>query len=764
MDKTARPQKRVLEYTLPWLVLTVLLIYSYAKFFQHTYGFGWDPNANVYIVFTPQPGASVHVGDRLLQVGSITWQAYRSDLTQTLFQGVEPGQTVPVTVLRHGQTLTIPWRLPGVNGGEIREQMLSEWFLVWVFWGVGTAVLLLVRPRDRRWALLIAFSYLTAIWLSAGSGLSNYHIWYSALVLRVAVWLSVPIYLHLHWVFPRPLGRLPAFVLPVLYGAACVLAIAQGFQALPQGAYFVGFLIALLGSLVLLLLHGIRSPDARRELRIIWVAAGFALAPLLAIMVISIVSGPTRAYTLALLSFPALPLAYLYAAYRRQLGGLELRVNRLISAYLFLILLGTIGMPVIAAADRLAPGPDNTLWVGSAAAALTAMLSIFAFPRFRAIVEGHWLGMSLPIERLPQLYSGRTRTSTSMEALLDVLRRDILPSLLIRQFAFVHIVDGTPFVVLRLGIRETDIVPQDCLRGLSASRPEPWTIPLEIQQRLPWVRLVLPLEVGEALLGCWLLGRRDPDDFYSAEELPILQSIADQTAITLSNILQTQRLHVAYRSDIDRFEHERRRLALDLHDGILNRMAALIMRLDDQSLTPGFQHAYNDLVHHLRGIVNGLRPALLNYGLLPALGELVESLNEGAGASLRFEISVQADASRYPEEVEEHVFRIVQEACANAMHHAGATEVGISGTLEESAISLAIHDNGGGFDPAATAAASAKGHVGIVGMHERAELIGARLDIESDVNLGTSVRIRWSARSTPSRPAQDGVDGRASHA
>jgi len=58
----------------------------------------------------------------------------------------------------------------------------------------------------------------------------------------------------------------------------------------------------------------------------------------------------------------------------------------------------------------------------------------------------------------------------------------------------------------------------------------------------PWVRLMLPLKVGEDVLGFWLFGRRDPDDFYSQEELPILKSLADQAAIALSNILQTERL------------------------------------------------------------------------------------------------------------------------------------------------------------------------------------------------------------------------------
>jgi hypothetical protein len=95
-------------------------------------------------------------------------------------------------------------------------------------------------------------------------------------------------------------------------------------------------------------------------------------------------------------------------------------------------------------------------------------------------------------------------------------------------------------------------------------------------QPYSWIRLILPLKLGDDLIGFWLLGRRDPDDLYSQPEIPILSSLANLTAIALSNILQTERLKSMYETNITRYEQERLRLAHDLHDSILNNGRLLL--------------------------------------------------------------------------------------------------------------------------------------------------------------------------------------------
>ena len=749
MNKPTAQIKKITEYTLPWLVLAILLFFSYIDFFQHPFGFDWLPDGSIDRIFVEQSTTpTLMVGDRLVQVGSLTWDAFEADLRRTFFEGVKPGEITPVTVERNGQTLTIPWRLPGFNRGELVNELASEWFLAYFFWLAGLLTVMFLRPKDERWWLLMAYNFLTAIWLGAGSGLSNYHLWYGALILRMAIWLSFPVYLHLHWVFPRPLGKLPPLLIGAVYIATLVLMIAQWLQLFSQNLYFLTFLLALVGSLILLIVHFLRQPDVRRDMRLMAIFVLFAFLP-------SIVLGAAYALDgnvpliglLALVSFASIPFAYLYIAYRRQVGGLEVRVNRIASAYLFIVLLGTVEVPLFAMADRWLPSPDDTLIAGILGALLTAVLSIWAFPRFQGFVEKYLLGISVPLEQAQQFYSTRLTHSVSIHKLNNLLRDVMLPSLLVRQFCFLYFDRDLPKVALTIGIDAKQAVKESDRSMLLALKDIFSDDYLKIVP-YPWVQLMLPLKVEEDVLGLWLFGRRDPDDFYSQEELPILKSLADQAAIALSNILQTERLHAAYQDGIQRSDIARQQISLELHDGILNKMAALIMKLDDQSITPEFQKSYNELTTQMRQLIKELRPVMLNYGLQPAIEDFVDMLLDQPAGRARVVLDLKSDGSRYSEDVEQHLFRIVQEACMNALRHANPTLVTISGYLSSGLINLTVQDNGSGFDSKEMMdldALQTNNHFGLSGMFERAELVGAEIRIESEPAKGTSIRISWRA-------------------
>ncbi len=756
MNKPAEQLKKIIEYTLPWLVLAILLFYSYVDFFKHEYGFAWLSNGSIDHVFVEQPAPTLIVGDRLVQVGPLTWDAFHSDLRKMFFEGVKPGEVTPVMVERNGQTLTIQWKLPGLNSGEVWDQLRSQWFLAYAFWFAGLLAALLLRPKNEGWWLMLAFNFLTAIWLVTGSGPSNYHLWYSSLILRAAIWLGLPVYLHFHWIFPKPLGKLPGILVGTGYMLALVLMVAQWLQVLPDSLYLLGFLIAVLGSLTLLIVHAFRQPESRRDLRAIFISALLALAPLISIAVVeSLHDGSSRVVVLILLSFPLLPFGYLYSAYRRQAGGLEIRVNRLVTTYAFLIVMATVGIPCIALIDRLPPLPDETLMVGASSALIATGLSLWGYPHFQNFMEGHLLGIPVKTEQIQELYSRGTSASTSINALVDLLKNVMLPSLLVRQFLFVQFNHDSVVVLLAIGLDEKQFLSDDSLSRLLAFRDGVAEHDDEVKP-FSWVRLMLPLKVGKDVLGLWLFGRRDPDDFYSQHEYPLFQSLADQTSIALSNIIQTERLRAAYQANIRRSEESRQNMALELHDGILNKMAALIMKLDDQTITPEFQKSYTELTGEVRKMIKELRPATLNYGLPIAIEGCADHLMERSDGRLKFFIDLKSEGARYSAEVEQHIFRIVQEACANAQRHANSTQITISGRLESQTIEINVQDNGSGFDAIERLdldALQANNHFGVTGMFERAELIGAVVKIESQPKQGTRVQIKWDSNRDQSVPA-----------
>ncbi len=439
---------------------------------------------------------------------------------------------------------------------------------------------------------MIAFNYLTALWITTGSGLSSYHIWGAAIFFRMFIWVSVPVYLRLNWLYPQPFKKLPNFVTIGIYVIAIGLAIAELFQLLPKSLYFgFGFLLSVGGSVVLLVAHAILQPRTRRELLIV----GFlSLAPALLLGLIAAFGMLSLFTGAAIISLSLLPFTYLYACYRRQLGKSELRVNQLIAVYLFFLVLGIVLVPLTTLANALMVWDGAEKFIEVMIVSFTALASILVFPRFKALVEQRLLGIKLPPAQLIEFYSARITTSPSFTNLESLLKDEVLPSLLVREFIFLQFADdASSKIFLATGLMgaqyplEADL--PELIRTAGVYRP---LALLEDNQPCPWVRLALPLKMEDKLTGLWLFGRRDPDDVYSQSEIPILQSLAHQTAIAQSNILQTEHLKALSVANINRHEEERLRLAHDLHDSVLNQMAVPLMNLGDITLPLPFQKTY----------------------------------------------------------------------------------------------------------------------------------------------------------------------------
>jgi two-component system sensor histidine kinase DegS len=132
------------------------------------------------------------------------------------------------------------------------------------------------------------------------------------------------------------------------------------------------------------------------------------------------------------------------------------------------------------------------------------------------------------------------------------------------------------------------------------------------------------------------------------------------------------------------------------------------------------------------------------YGLKPAFEELADNLMERSGDKIKIKVNVQANEERLPLNIEQHLFRIVQEACENALRHAGAKTVTLFGTLTSTNASMTIEDDGTGFDVQSDLNnLIANNHFGLAGMVERSHLIDAEINIQSKPSQGTSIQITW---------------------
>lgn len=200
-------------------------------------------------------------------------------------------------------------------------------------------------------------------------------------------------------------------------------------------------------------------------------------------------------------------------------------------------------------------------------------------------------------------------------------------------------------------------------------------------------------------------------------------------------------------------EDERRAIAQSLHDDTGQALSMLAIHLDriDERIPPDQKELKKqvtdaralaaDSLAELRRILSGLRPAILDdLGLVPAIRWFARTNLERAG------IHVVVKAPGAPLELSPAVtttlFRVVQEAVNNIVRHAGAGLVTIVLQLNDGSVDLQIQDDGRGFDPQiATRDAVELQHLGLLGIRERAELLGGKFQVESAPEKGTNLRV-----------------------
>jgi len=189
-------------------------------------------------------------------------------------------------------------------------------------------------------------------------------------------------------------------------------------------------------------------------------------------------------------------------------------------------------------------------------------------------------------------------------------------------------------------------------------------------------------------------------------------------------------------------EAERARVAADIHDDALQELTLLVRRLETAGDPEGADMA-RTVSDRLRAICGDLRlPILDDLGVGPALDWLVLRIERLAGGEVRLE---RADGTRPPPEVELAIFRVAQEALGNAVKH-GKPPIVVRYHSTEAGASLSVDDAGPGIEPDAPARAEEEGRFGLLNMQQRAEGIGAILDVRRWPGGGTHVALEWRPR------------------
>lgn len=213
-------------------------------------------------------------------------------------------------------------------------------------------------------------------------------------------------------------------------------------------------------------------------------------------------------------------------------------------------------------------------------------------------------------------------------------------------------------------------------------------------------------------------------------------------------------------------EEERQRIARELHDEPLQLVVSLarsLERFDDiEPLPPGLasdlaqaRDQVLDIAARLRDVVRGLRPpALAELGLLAAVRGLLVGVGEASGA--RAYLKVKGDEARLRPDLELGAFRIVQEAVNNAVRHSGAGQLRVNAIFSAAEFRLSVTDDGCGFEPSALVSHPPSDRLGLLGMRERASLLGGELSVRSVPGRGTTVELAFPT-TISSSPASRAV-------
>jgi signal transduction histidine kinase len=725
----------------------------------------------------PADDAGILAGDRILAIDDRPVDGWGN--IPLYRPHIAPGDTVVYQLERDDIHLAVSAIM-----GSYRENLpltltfVGLLLLSVLFWGIGLAICLFAAPGDVR-ARLVGLLWLLGAAAVAAGGPGTYSKFWGAYTTMEVVWCLLGlVFVATHLYFPAPSfvarRRLVIGTLTVIALILSALVVLNEWLLNPQGRelpdlfgfriyefVYAFFLLSVLASIGLLLRNRLASQDAevKRQIGIVFWGTALGFVPFLALNVMPhLLFNVSYGRYVTVLFLVFMPLAYAYAIHQRKLLSIDFFINRTVVLFVLILLVLIVSILILGTIASILDLPPEFFLIGGIVASLIAIPSANLRQPVQRCVNQVLYGCHYDFPTVTSGFSSQLARTLDRERLIELLAQNLAHQMGIHQTAlFLSEGDSLTRCFPQPEDAESDSISRDdelyqllLEHQMPVQAPQVQRLLSEVAQTrwqsYDWAQLFVPLVFESQLVGLLVLGDRTTGNLYGDDDVHLVATIAQQGALAYTSVQLVETLRGLNRRLVRKDEAHRKRVARELHDTALQGLFFIKERLlvddrDDERLIG----LLDETIGALRGMIREQRPPFIEQGLVFALQGMVEEMNRLTDTSPAISLSSNLSETtplKLSDEQATALYRIAQEAATNAVKHADAHHVIISIATETGEdLVLRIEDDGVGMR-STPGSATGEYHYGLIGMQERAAMIGAQLDIASSPGEGTCVEVQ----------------------
>ncbi len=655
------------------------------------------------------------------------------------------------------------------------------------FWGIGVLAFFFGEERVK-WIMGL-FGVITCITITTGA-VSAFTAQWVPILFGFLLWLCGPVIVQTHLIlFNRPHNR---WLIIILYSLGAILSILgligrNGRLGISvetkETINYAWFGLNLIVVILLTAEQFVRRSSQKGPRRSVWVLTLISLTAFCTVLVVSLLpemlfGRSLIPYELSFLTLVLIPIGYGLLALEHRLTAVSRYINRTIWIFFIALTVTGVYLVVYYAFWKIFQASDRPLLLSGLVVTLGLVALAKPLSRWTAVMGdillfGETYDFQAAIQDIEKTLevAGATPQSVSKglcRSLQRIMRVDYAGLLLVRGDVFVFSGPRSAEKCSQWHFPEKEIrstldkdrpplTQEELAAAIARTSPTGGESADTLAHLIRNAEILLPLQGGRGCLAIVFLGPRKGFRQYTNADMGILESITGQarTALEKTYLLaeaqelssQAARLN---RQVIQAREDERKRVARDLHDQVIQSLVGLNFQVAELRNGQGreatakinlIQEMIRGLSQDLRRICAELRPpALDTVGLIPTLESRISELKQQSEYSLSFTVEGD-DTQDLPDDVSLCLFRVFQESILNIQKHSQARQVEVVLRVDPKAVSLTVRDNGRGFIvPAQIDELVKEYHFGLVGLREMVEAAGGQLSLASEPGCGSAVR------------------------